>query len=233
MNNKKKYVNNLINHFERCLYKHLLYTYKGGIFMVKHYFAVLGSSVAVCIAVFLLTYFLIFKENSTPAPAPAAKPETIIPNIPILDSPLDEVLEQETMITPTTEVTITLKDQEGNIISEEIVDSITMLQLTEKDIKELFPDYDLIEFNEEFVVLEKSIYIEPEEVVYCLGFRGDDIGIIIGENEFEPIGLNRNEFSSYVNTLLQHELISIDMEDRERLKQNPYYLENILQSISE
>ncbi|OON93707.1 MAG: hypothetical protein ATN32_08730 [Candidatus Epulonipiscium fishelsonii] len=201
--------------------------------MVKHYFAVLGSSVAVCIAVFLLTYFLIFKENSTPAPAPAAKPETIIPNIPILDSPLDEVLEQETMITPTTEVTITLKDQEGNIISEEIVDSITMLQLTEKDIKELFPDYDLIEFNEEFVVLEKSIYIEPEEVVYCLGFRGDDIGIIIGENEFEPIGLNRNEFSSYVNTLLQHELISIDMEDRERLKQNPYYLENILQSISE
>ncbi|ONI42767.1 hypothetical protein AN396_13285 [Candidatus Epulonipiscium fishelsonii] len=202
--------------------------------MVKHYFAVLGSSVAICITVFLLTYYVIFKENSTPP----IEHEAIIPTIPTLPTtpilePSPEVLEPEIHITPTTKVTITLKDQEGNIVSKEIVDSINMLQLTENDIRDLFPDYDLIEFTEKVVTLEKSIYIEPEEVIYCLGFRGDDIGIVIGENEFEPIGLNRNEFSSYVNTLLQHELISINVEDRERLRQNPYYLENILQSISE
>ncbi|OOB78269.1 MAG: hypothetical protein BEN18_07980 [Epulopiscium sp. Nuni2H_MBin001] len=136
-------------------------------------------------------------------------------------------------ILPTTEVLMVLKDQENNIIDSQKLDPYTIMGLNKDDLSSIFPGYQVVAFSEEQIILEGNTYIKPEEIVYYLGVDGQDIGIVLGDDGFLKIGLSVNDFSSYINTLLSHELIAVTMEERIQLENDPYYIERILQNLSE
>ncbi len=142
-------------------------------------------------------------------------------------------VEEAFNILPTTEILMVLKDQENNIVDSQKLDPYTIMGLNEDDLNSIFPSYKIVAFNEEQIILEGHTYIKPEEIIYYLGVRGHDIGIVLGEDEFLKIGLNVSDFSSYINTLLSHELIAVTVEDRVQLENDPYYIERILQNLSE
>ncbi|OOB77392.1 MAG: hypothetical protein BEN19_02035 [Epulopiscium sp. Nuni2H_MBin003] len=138
----------------------------------------------------------------------------------------------ESQILPSTNIKIILKDQEDNIITVNEIDPYSVMCLDEQDFKNVFPDYEIIEFNQHQVTLSGNTYIEPEEVIYYMGSRDNEIGIVLG-NDFQIIGLKADGFSGYTNTLLTHELIAITSKDKIKLEEDPNYFERILQNLSE
>ncbi len=134
-------------------------------------------------------------------------------------------------ILPSTEVMMVLKDQDGNIVDTELIDPYAIMGRTEQELLNIFPDYSVVAFNEQQVILEGSTFIEPQQVLYYLGVKDNNIGIVLDDDEFLELGLEAKEFSSYVNTFLTKELIPVTVEEKVSLQENPYYIEMILQNI--
>ncbi|OON95227.1 MAG: hypothetical protein ATN36_09035 [Epulopiscium sp. Nele67-Bin005] len=140
---------------------------------------------------------------------------------------------QKVTILPTTLIELIVRDQDGNLVTQEIVDPYSLMGLSEEEVASLFSNYNLIKFDSDNVILEGETYIEPERVKYYLGVRNDEIGIILEDEIFQEIGIQASEFSSYINTLLKFELISVDYEQKALLERNPYYIESILQNLTD
>ncbi len=99
-------------------------------------------------------------------------------------------------ILPTTEVLMVLRDQENNIISKERMDPYILMGLSKEDMVSMFPAYNLVEYSQESIVFEGNMYIKPEEMTYYLGLDDGEIGIVLGNDNFQRIGIKSSEFST-------------------------------------
>ncbi len=201
-------------------------------FNKKHYIMLLTlATVMFCGTFFIVYIFSNMKNDITPENATNLVENEASENIPTSTEDIPE--EAAFSVLPSTEVLMVIKDQEDNIISTETMDPYSILGKTAEDLARIFPTYQIVQFDDQRIIIEGSTYIKPEEIKYYLGIQDEEVVIILGNNDSQKIGLHSTEFSSYINTLLSHELIAVTSDEKAFLEQDPYYIERILQNLSE
>lgn len=141
----------------------------------------------------------------------------------------------EQSILPSTVITMRILDQHSNVISQEPVESSSLLGLNKVEIEKVFDRCKVVQFDPREVVIEKTEYIEPKPLEYKLGIEEGEIGIITeGEKPiFSSLGLSTKEFSKHTNLLFVNEMIHITPTEKQHLEKDPNYIEYILQALSE
>lgn len=210
---------------------------KGGFVMLtkKQYISMLIAASIVFLAIFGIAY--IYTINHV-EPIPIEKEDELYSENEI-DLDTQSIAEvsniQNVTILPSTKVEMRILDQDNNIISQEIIPTTSLLGLSQNEVKNLFKEYEIIYFNPDQVLLEKTRYIEPKEPEYKLGIENGEIGIITlsDQREFTSLGIAVKDFSKRTHMLLMNEMISLKPAQKEELQKDPYYIEYILQNYSE
>lgn len=141
----------------------------------------------------------------------------------------------EESILPSTKITMRIFDQQGNLVSEEPIESSSLLGLNRTEIQKVFDKYKITQFDTREVAIEKTEYVEPKPLEYKLGIDQGEIGIITEGDEpvFSSLGLSTKEFSKHTNLLFVNEMIHITPAQKKNLEKDPNYIEYILQNLSE
>ncbi|WP_305768263.1 hypothetical protein [Candidatus Epulonipiscium viviparus] len=194
------------------------------------------SLIIVGIVAFSATFFSVnkFGYDKDTVPIPNLNTETAAPveieQEIVMGPPVKEI--KDPVVLPTTKVEQIAVDQNGEVVSTNELNAYSVMGLTKEELEVLYESYDVVEFSDDKVVLEKNVTVEPQEVTYYLGIMDNEIGICL-ENGFQKLGLQAKDFSSYENTLLAHEVIAVSEVDKLKLEDNPFYIERLLQNLSE
>ncbi|OON94302.1 MAG: hypothetical protein ATN31_03735 [Candidatus Epulonipiscioides saccharophilum] len=135
-------------------------------------------------------------------------------------------------VLPNTQVLQLAIDQNGNIVSTQELNSYSLIGYSKQDLEALYLNYHVIEFTPEKVVLVKNITVQPNSAIYYLAIVDNEVGIKIN-NTFQKLGLTSDNFSSYENTLLSHGVITVTEGEKAKLEKDPYYIERMLENLSE
>ncbi|ONI44183.1 hypothetical protein AN641_08040 [Candidatus Epulonipiscioides gigas] len=182
-------------------------------------------AIMVFLAAFVLANYIFYDEDDEANQSINFKHEP-------MDVPENVEIAHGPIILPTTKVEQIILDQNGDIISNDSINSYSVMGYTQEQLLQIYPTYQIDEFNENNVVLSKDVYIEQEPTIYYLGIENNEIGIKLND-EFQKIGLQSDDFSSYENILLSHEIIAVSPEDKIKLEEDPYYIERMFQNLSE
>lgn len=145
-----------------------------------------------------------------------------------------EVLPKGPEVTRETEVSIQVVSQ-GDVIETYTLDPQVLIGLTKEQVQAYYSAYDIIAFNTQEVILQKTITQMIPQPSYSIGVQGESIGIIEeGETKhFVPLQLSAQDFSEVALDLMAEEQISITAQEKQKLQHNPYYIEAILQNYNQ
>lgn len=195
----------------------------------KQYIITLGAAVLIFFTLFIISYSYAYQKN--------LKNPIVVPDEMEIEaaSQVEEVAETiEDVIGIDTHIVVKLIDKNKGRISESEIDPLSLLGLNKEEIEKRFKEYRLQKFSTEEVVLNKLIETAPKEVAYKLGIKDSVIGVIEEETEqFTSLGLPVKTFSKGMMMLIINQTIEINATEKEKLEQNPYYIEQILQSYAE
>ena len=203
-------------------------------FTKKQFITLLAVAAFVFIIIASISYWLAYERGIRDNQAnPNGAIETFKSEAPIIE--VDREDGKELRVLPTTKIVTRLLDQEGYVIEEGTIDTLSLLSKTMLEVQELFKSYTVEKFTPEEVVLTKQMYIPKEAPSFSLGIQKDQIGIVIGGSKpsFTSLGLSTRDFSSRTVKLLEEEEIQLTIEQKRKLEKNAYYIEEILQNYSE
>ncbi|MEF9960201.1 MAG: hypothetical protein RR776_09545 [Niameybacter sp.] len=201
-------------------------------FTKKQFLTLLTVAVFVFIIVTSGCYWLAYQKGLS---APIVNPDAVIETFET-EEPISEVeVKDNSRILPTTKVQAKILDQEGYIIEEKYLDTLSLLSKTMEEVGALFEDYKIEKFTPEEVILTRQMYIAKEAPSFSLGIEKGEIGILVGGStpSFIQLGLSTRDFSAWTVELLSREHIHITVEQKRKLEKDAYYIEEILQNYSE
>lgn len=201
-------------------------------FTKKQFITLLTVATFVFIIIATVCFQLAYRKGiSDPIVNPNAVIETFDPEEPIVEVETEE----SSRILPTTKITAKLLDQEGYIIEEQSLNTLSLLSKNMEEVQALFKDYRIEKFTPEEVILTRQTYIVKEAPSFSLGIEQNQIGIIVGGRtpSFINLGLNTRDFSARTIELISNQSIQLTIEQKRKLEKDAYYIEEILQNYSE
>ncbi|MHC1750150.1 MAG: hypothetical protein AB9856_17925 [Cellulosilyticaceae bacterium] len=139
-------------------------------------------------------------------------------------------------INPATKIVVDLVNSRDELVKTDFLESATLLGYTREDLDQHFKGYEIKEFTDRKLVLEKRIEDQTKVSQYKMGCQGDGVGIVVlegTEKKFIPIGITLDDFSVQTGQLLKSEALEITTMQKQMLEKDPYYIEQILQSYNE
>lgn len=159
---------------------------------------------------------------------------------PVNEENVTDLAKQEDLqiILPTTKIDMNIVDSEDNILSVAQVDPISLLNLSKEDLESRFLGYDIVEFSSDKVSLKKTIEQDETTKEYRLGTKDDKVCIVTYDKnshtkEYISLDLSVQAISAHLYNQLLTEHIVLTKEQKDILKESPYYIEEILQNIEE
>lgn len=199
----------------------------------KQYLITLVIAVIIFIIFFIITYYRIQERTLKPQHAyesPIGRSEQSI-------DVLGDIQTQPVTIQPYTKIHLLLVDEHDQKIEDKIIETPLLLGLSEQQIKQQFEGYEVVNFDEKEVIIKKVLITATESSRYYLGIQNEWVCIIQqGEGnvkQYIPLNIDFVNFSKYTYSLLLKEQIEISAEQKDRLIDNPHYIEKILQSYQE
>ena len=198
----------------------------------KQYWMTLLIATVTFLILFIATYFISMNGSKVVTP--------MVGQVVQLNTSSMEMTKeyfQIAKILPSTKISLCLKDQDKQTIESVIINADSLLGLTEEELQERFKDYSIETFNEEEVMLSRTI--QMAEVMtqtnavrsYTLGIDGEKVcirevgtGNIVGH-----VARRATDFSSYIYSLLLKGTITITEVQKETLLNDPSVLQKILQ----
>lgn len=198
----------------------------------KQFMIALVSAVGVFTVIFIIFYTFFYRQGIE---NPIVQSEATVPVSQSVDKIDEEQVARSLTIGPNTQVTLSILDKEGRLVTQEQIPVESVLGFSEERLKACFTDYEIKMFASDRVVLEKVVEEVPEVFVYKLGLKGDMIGIKeYGENDrFIPLNLSIKDYSRRTQVLLLGEVIELSSAQKATLEKNPHQIEQILQDYSE
>lgn len=203
-------------------------------FTKKQFITLLAVAAFVFIIIATICYWLAYEKGLGDTPVnPNGTIETFKSEAPIIE--VEDEAGKELRILPSTKIITKLLDQEGYVLEEGTIDTLSLLSKTMLEVQELFKTYTVEKFTAEEVILTKQMYIPKEAPSFSLGIEKNQIGIVVGGSKpsFTPLGLSTRDFSSRTVKLLEEKEIPLTIEQKRKLEKNAYYIEEILQNYSE
>ena len=201
-------------------------------FTKKQFITLLTVAAFVFIIIATACFQLAYRKGiSDPIVNPDAVIETFDPEEPIVEVETEE----DGRILPTTKITAKLLDQEGYIVEEQALNTLSLLSKTMGEVQALFKDYQIEKFTPEEVILTRQTYIIKEAPSFALGIENNQIGIVVeGKTpSFINLGLSTRDFSKRTVELISNQSIQLTIEQKRKLEKDAYYIEEILQNYSE
>ena len=198
----------------------------------KQYWMTLLIATITFLILFIATYFISMNGSKVVTP--------MVGQVVQLNTSSMEMTKERFQIAkilPSTKISLCLKDEDKQTIESIIINADSLLGLTEEEIQERFKDYSIETFNEEEVMLSRTI--QMAEVMtqtnavrsYTLGIDGEKVcirevgtGNIVGH-----VARRATDFSSYIYSLLLKGTITITEVQKETLLNDPSVLQKILQ----
>ena len=198
----------------------------------KQYWMTLLIATVTFLILFIATYFISMNGSKVVTP--------MVGQVVQLNTSSMEMTKeyfQIAKILPSTKISLCLKDQDKQTVESVIINADSLLGLTEEELQERFKDYCIETFNEEEVMLSRTI--QMAEVMtqtnavrsYTLGIDGEKVcirevgtGNIVGH-----VARRATDFSSYIYSLLLKGTITITEVQKETLLNDPSVLQKILQ----
>ncbi len=198
----------------------------------KQYWMTLLIATITFLILFIATYFISMNGSKVVTPMVG---QVVQLNTSSMEMTKEYI--QIAKILPSTKISLCLKDEDKQTIESVIINADSLLGLTEEELQERFKDYSIETFNEEEVMLSRTI--QMAEVMtqtnavrsYTLGIDGEKVcirevgtGNIVGH-----VARRATDFSSYIYSLLLKGTITITEVQKETLLNDPSVLQKILQ----
>lgn len=195
----------------------------------EYWFSLLIGAITFFI-LFTAMYFYVTSTQEIPKPMvtlPASQYEKSV-------DVLGESNVGEISILPTTKIFLTVIDDQDKMIDQIQIDSMSLLGLTEEEIKIRFEGYEVQSFSDKQVMLIQKVESIPVSQNYVLGVSGESV-CIIGEEDAGDIiklPLSVMDFSSATYSMLLKKQIHITASQKEALLKDTNEIQKILQAYA-